>query len=328
MSNASPLGGRFGRAHDHRRQVAFEISSPMPEMSRGEIRRLRRGELGPAETAAWMQRTGGLTAPDAPAEGDLPANGTGWLLGLDPVGGRLHPRLALALSCGAGAGALLVKLADLVALHRPPLIVAMMLGALIPLVSVGLFELAVRSALQRHLCRAARPVHLDDVAPGSLVCLTGVIPLQPSVPTLFRGVPAVLFRDCVDGADEMRGIDFDVDLDGGQQARVCVRRALLLDRPTRAPQPPACGPVHAQPAPEAFGARLRSALLVEPSPLFRTSGARRESSVGPGDRVEVTGVLHRELAPDAADPFARVIPTCFVLRAGTARPLLVRRPSR
>ena len=221
--------------------MAFEISSPMQELSRGEIRRLRRGELGPAETAAWMQRTRGLTAPDPPAEGDLPANGTGWLLGVNPVGGRLHPRLTLAVSCCAGGGALLAKLADLVAFHRPPLIVAMLLGALIPLVSVGVFELGVRYALQRHLARAARPVCLGDVAPGSLVCLTGVVTIQPSVPTLFRGVPAVLFRNCVDSADEMRGMDFDVEVEGGQQARVCVRRAFLLDRPTRARQAPACG---------------------------------------------------------------------------------------
>src|SRR5437762_9831859 len=149
--------------------------------------------------------------------------------------------------------------------------------------------------------------------------------MQAAVPTLFRGLPAVLFRNCIGNADEVRGIDFELDLDGGQQARVCVRGALLVDRPTRAQQAPACGPVYAEPCAEGFKARLRSALLVEPSPVFRAFGSRHESSVGPGDRIEVAGVLHHEPAPEAAEPFTRRIPIALVLRAGAGQPLLVRR---
>jgi len=104
-----------------------------------------------------------------------------------------------------------------------------------------------------------------------------------------------------------------------------VRGAFLVDRPTRTQQAPACGPVYAGPCSEGFRARLRSALLAEPSPLFRSFGDRYESSVGPGDRVEVFGVLHTELAPDAAAPFARLAPRRFVLRATGRQPLLVRR---
>jgi hypothetical protein len=303
---------------------ALEISPPLREMSREELGRFRRGEASTAEVAAWMERTRGLTAPDPPTEGDLPPNRTGWLVAVKPMGGRLHPRLPLVVACFAGAGALLAACAGFV-WHRPPLMLAALLGALVPLSIVCALELVARYGLRRRFAEADRPVRLADVTPGTVVRLSGVITVQPSVPTLFRGVPAVLFRNCVQNADEVRGIDFDLDLDGGQQARVCVRGAFLVDRPTRAQQAPACGPVYAGPSSEGFRARLRSALLAEPSPVFRSFGDRYESSVGPGDRVEVVGVLHPELAPDAAAPFARLAPWRFVLRAGARQPLLVRR---
>jgi hypothetical protein len=298
---------------------------PLREMSREELGQFRRGELSPAEMAAWLQRTRGLAAPDPPPEGDLPPNRTGWLVGIEALGGRLHPRLPLLVACCAVAGALLAICAEAFASDRTPLIVPMLLGALLPLALVYPLELAARYRMQRRFGSAARPPRLADAPPGRCVCLSGVIARQPAVPTLFRGIPAVLFRNCVHDADEVRGIDFDLELDGGEQAHVSVRRAFLVDRPTRAPEAPACGPVYAEPTSEGFGARLRSALLVERSPVFRTLGARHESSVGPGDRVEVVGVLHHELAPDAAAPFARLPPTRFVVRAGARRPLLVRR---
>jgi hypothetical protein len=301
----------------------FEIS-PGREMSPGELKQLHRGELIPAEVALWTARMRGLTAPGPPAGGDLPPNGTGWLLNVTPFFRRRHPRLYLAVVCCAGAGALIAQWADLLALHRPPLTVAMLLGALVPLVMVALLAVAAHHALRRAFARATRPTCLADAAPGSLVCLTGVIATQASVPTLFRGVPAVLARNSIGSADEVRGIDFEIDLDGSERAWVCVRGAFLVDPPTRAAQAPACGPVYAEPSAEGFGARLRSALLVEPSSVFRLLGTRRESSVGPGDRVEVAGVLHHELAAESADPFARLMPTRFVLRADH-RPLLVRR---
>jgi len=323
---AFPPGAGFNQANHYRVIPAFEGAPALREMSRDEIGQFRRGELSTAEIAAWMERTRGLAAPEPPADGDLPPNQVGWLVGVKPVGSRLHPRLPLLVACCAGAGALLAACAAPFDWHGPALIVAALLGALIPLSLVCILELAACYGLQRQFARAARPEDVADVAPGKVVCLTGVIVRrQPSVPTLFRGVPAVLFRNCIHNADEVRGIDFDLDLDVGQRVRVCVRRAFLVDRPTPAPQAPACGPVYAAPPSEGFSARLRSALLLAPSPLFRTFGARHESSVGPGDRVEVAGVLDRELAPDAAAPFARLIPTRFVLRAGVDRPLLVRR---
>jgi hypothetical protein len=303
---------------------AFEVSPPPREMSRGEIGQLRRGELRPDEAAVWLARTRGLTAPVPPADGDLPPNGTGWLLGFGTIGGRLHPRLGLAVACCAGAGVLVALWADLLGWRRPPWLALALLGALVPLVASCVLRFVVRWGLRRRFVRGTRPGRLAEVGPGTLVRVTGVIAAQPVVPTLFSGAPAVLFRSCIANADEVRGIDFELELDGGQQARVCVRGAFLVDRPTRAPHPPACGPVYAGPAAEGFRARLRSALLDEPSPVFRTFGARHESSVGPGDRVEVAGVLQHELAPEAAGPFDRGMPTRFVLRAGPGRPLLVR----
>jgi hypothetical protein len=303
---------------------AFEISPPR-ELSRGEIKQLRRGELAPAEAAVWLARARGLGAPTAPEDGDLPPNGIGWLVSVDPVGRRLHPRLYRAMLCCAVMAAVVAKWADLLVWYRPPLVVAILLGALLPLVCIAVVELAAWGALQRRFARAVPAARLDQAGPGELVCLSGVVAAQPTVPTLFRGVPAVLFRDCIGGADEVRGIDFELELDGGASVRVCARRAFLVDRPTRAPQPPACGPVYAGPCDESFRVRLRSAVLDQPSPVSLTLGDRYESSIGPGDRVEVAGVLHRELAPEAAQPFARFIPTRFVLRASADQPLLVRR---
>jgi hypothetical protein len=231
--------------------------------------------------------------------------------------------LLLAVAFCAAAGALVTVWADLLAWHRPPLAMAVLLGALSPLALIGLLDLAARYAVRRVFDRAARPARLDQ-ATSRLVCLTGVVRAEEPVATLFRGVPAVLFRNCIGGADEVRGIDFDLQLDSDERVRICVRRAVLVDPPTRTQEPPACGPVYAAPTAEGFGARLCSALLVEPSPLLRTLGARHESSVGPGDRVEIAGVLHHELAPESAAPFARSLPTRFALRAGQA-PLMVRR---
>ena len=90
--------------------------------------------------------------------------------------------------------------------------------------------------------------------------VSGVIAAGPAVPTLFRGLPSVLSRSRVGGADETRGIDFSLVVDGGGQASVRARGAILLDRPRRTREPPACGAVCA----DSFGKgepRLRSALL-------------------------------------------------------------------
>ncbi len=93
---------------------------------------------------------------------------------------------------------------------------------------------------------------------------------------------------------ETRALDFVVDLPGGEAVRVSVRDAYLADRE------------------DPFGGLTRLA----------SDANVAETSVGPGDEVEVLGVLDFDIDADAAGPgrSARLAP---VLRAGTLTPLLV-----
>jgi hypothetical protein len=195
------------------------------------------------------------------------------------------------------------------------------LFALAPLAVAAGASTFPRARVKRQLERAGRVASLADVPDGTLVRVCGTIPPQPTVPTLFRGVPAVLFRNRMGLADETRGLDFLLGLDDGGQAKVAVRGGFLLERPRRTREPPACGPVSADL--EGGGYVLRSDLLRDP-PLFSYLVARYESSVGPGDRVEVCGVVHHVLAPELRS--LREVPTRPVLGAGEETPLLVRRP--
>ena len=205
----------------------------------------------------------------------------------------------------------------------------MLLAAAVPVAFIAGTRRLIRDGLRRRLARAVRPGCLAEIEPGRLVRLTGVIAPQPTVPTLFRGIPAVLFRNRLGGADETRGIDFLLDVDGGGQATICVRQALFLDRPTRTREPPACGPVGIEAFGEGRRHRLRSVLVIEPSLFLRLSRpARHESAVAPGDRIEVFGFLHQEAAPDTAGAFDRHVPVRFAVRAGAQLPLVVRRIAR
>jgi len=124
-------------------------------------------------------------------------------------------------------------------------------------------------------------------------------------------------------ADETRGIDFLLELAGGQRMKVCVRGAILLDPPRRTRDPPACGPVSVEIMPDGSNlpSRLRSDRLRWPR---RWPPARYEASVGPGDLVEVCGLIHHEHSLDATGAFDRHIAVEPVLRAGVSTPLLVR----
>src|SRR3954451_20066328 len=55
---------------------------------------------------------------------------------------------------------------------------------------------------------------------------------------------------------------------------------------------------------------------------------RRESSIRPGDTVEVCGFLHRRPAPDGASTFDRRIPIEVALQGSARCTLLVRRSPR
>jgi hypothetical protein len=128
-------------------------------------------------------------------------------------------------------------------------------------------------------------------------------------------------------ADETRGIDFFLGLDNGEQAKVAVRGGFLLDRPQRTREPPACGPVSPEPvmSPDGFkGVYTLRSYMLRRDPLIARLFPRYESSVGPGDRVEVCGVVRHVLAPELRSP--REVPTRAVLGAGADTSLLVRRP--
>jgi hypothetical protein len=289
------------------------------EITRAELARLRRGELDADTIKALMQLSQGLGAPAAPPEGDLVPNGTGWRVGEGGPTLRLYPRaLRGALWTGAilcyGNWAMALGLA-------PSSFLLVMLANLLPLAAlVGAVRVATGVTLRR-LARAPAVERLADCASGAAVRVTGVVADGPTVRTLFRGSPAVLFKSAVPMAQQTQGIDFDLDLESGERARISVRRAMLLDPGRRTHEPPACGPVGVD------GNRLTSLIFRPPSLLARLLGRARhyEVSVAPGDRIEVCGVLHHEPAPEALAPFAREMPTRAVVRAPRGKPLLVRR---
>jgi hypothetical protein len=288
------------------------------ELSRADLRRLRRGELSAEVVSAWMEKTRGLAAPAPPRAGDLVENGTGWLVGTGRPDYRYAPRVwRVASAAAAGLGAQGNLWAMLLGLHHPSLALVMSLGLGPALASFGAAVASTRWRIRRRFDRAHFPGRLSDTAPGTSISLAGTVAEQPAVPTLFRGVPAVLFRNRIGAADETRGIDFWLTLDDGQSVRIAVREAILVDTPLRTREPPACGPVKRGwfVAP----ARLESSIL---RPALWTR-ARYESAIAPGDRVEVCGVLHRE-ATETAGPFDRQLPVISVLRAAKGAPLLVR----
>jgi hypothetical protein len=201
---------------------------------------------------------------------------------------------------------------------HPPLNFLLLLGPLALAAGATTFP---RARVKRQLERAPQVGSLADVPDGAVVRVCGTIPSQPTVPTIFRGVPAVLFRNRMGLADETRGLDFFLALDNGENPKVAVRGGFLLEPPTRTREPPACGPV--SPEIDDGGYILRSDMLRDP-PLFSYLIARYESSVGLGDRVEVCGVVHHVLAPELRS--LREVPTRPVLGASEETLLLVRRP--
>jgi hypothetical protein len=297
---------------------ARQLAAPLPAISRSELDRLRRGELDADAVAVLLERTSGLLAPAAPPVGGLPPNESGWLVGPGEPTTMQPPRASkraewwfwLSLMPFFAASELL----------HPPLSLVFVLGPLAFAVGASKFP---RVRLKRQLEGAKQVFSLADVPDGTLVRVCGTILPQPTVPTLFRGVPAVLFRNRMGPADETRGLDFFIGLDDGGQAKVAVRGGFLLETPQRAREPPACGPV--SPDLDDGGYVLRSDMLRR-RPLFSHLLARYESSVGPADRVEVCGVVRHALAPELRS--LREVPTRPVLGAGEDTMLLVRRPVR
>lgn len=292
---------------------ARQLQPQLPPIPPSELARLRRGELDADAVAALLERTAGLLAPAAPSVGDLVPNQSGWLLGAGEP--PIQPRSKRAEWWSVLS--LLPYVAASLSRH-PQLSVLLVLGPLAVAVGITKFP---RVRVKRQLERARQVFSLADVADGTLVRVSGTILPQPTVPTLFRGIPAVLFRNRMGAADETRGFDFFLGIDGGEQAKVAVRGGFLLETPTRTREPPACGPV--SPDLEGSGYVLRSGMLRRPLLVSRLFG-RYESSVGPGDRIEVCGVVRHALAPELRS--LREVPTRPVLGASDDTLLLVRRP--
>jgi hypothetical protein len=309
--------------------VSALVPSPAVRSEADELATIRAGRADSATVARWMERARRLAAPEAPADGDLAPNGTGWMLTAGTLEQRIRPRLEWWARRSAILAPIYPAFRELLGIPRLGSPIGPLLAGAIGMTPFLLFWQLSTRLTRRKIARwfeaASAPGLLADVPTGTVVRVTGVIARQPTVPTLFRDAPAVLFRNRVGAADETRGIDFHLRLDDGQPVGIGVRRALLLDPPTRVHEPPACGPVF--PVSELFlRPRLRSTLLDPPSFLARLFGRPRyhESSVGPDDRIEVCGVLHREPAREVM-PFTRKAPIDHVVRAGEEMPLLVRR---
>lgn len=262
----------------------------------------------------------GLCSPPAPPEGDLAPTASGWLIGTGPPRQQLYPVFSKwADRCLLGAS-LYVSALGLVGPPAGPLVGGLILA--IPLVAVlAAIAIIPRARLRRQLRRAQPVASLENAPSGTLVRVTGTIAPEASVPTLFRGVPAVLFRNRIGSADETRGHDFLLNLGQGEQAKVAARRSFLLEPPRRTRETPACGPVSDHNVDGRLA--LKSDLFVRP---WRRSWHRRyESSVGPGDRVEVCGIVEHVLDPTMENPSPREPPLRSVLVADDDTPLLVRR---
>ena len=265
-------------------------------------------------------RPAGLSSPVPQPGVELVSSATGWLIGRGPRRAQLYPTFSRwADRCfSATYGAIMIV--QLPVWHPNALVAGLVLG--LPLLgSLTSMTIVPRARLRLQFKRAVQAASLGDVPPGTLVRVTGTIASGATVPTLFRGVPAVLFRNRISSADETRGQDFLLDLDHGEQAKVAARRSYLLDPPQRTDEPPACGPVCAYHVENRY--ELRSDVFERS--WFRSRGRRYESSVGPGDRVEVCGIVEHVLDPTMESRSARQQPMRAVLMADERTPLLVRR---
>jgi hypothetical protein len=265
-------------------------------------------------------RTVGLCSPAAPPEGALVPSASGWLIGTGPPREQLYPVFSKWADRSLLGASLYVSVVGIAGLPTGALVGAIILGAPLLAVVAGI-GLIPRARLRRQFKLAQPVTSLEDAPTGALVRVAGTIGPQTTVPTLFRGVPAVLFRNRITSADETRGHDFLLDLDQGEQAKVAVRRAFLLEPPRRTREPPACGPVSDH---NVDGrSTLQSDLFVRHS--LSSWHRRYECSVGPGDRVEVCGLVEHVLDSAMETRSPRQAPLRPVLLEDEKTPLLVRR---
>jgi hypothetical protein len=255
--------------------------------------------------AAWMRKTEGLAALEAPAAGGLAPRRGGWLVGLGALRRRLWPRLGHLVdiwtaSMGSTLGT--VALLDL-ATGKPEAAFSLGAAAVVSVVPIAIVHSVSVLRARRERARARTVENFGDVPSGTHVHLRGTVAPQPAMTSLARGVAAVVSRNRLKYVDETRAIDFWVELADGQRIRVDARRAILLDFPEPVREPADCGPVRLGFADTDIRHRV---LRLQPEPM---DGARwwqvvhtrlRESSVGPGDVIDLWGVLEHEPAPSGA----------------------------
>jgi hypothetical protein len=295
------------------------------------------------------ERSAGLQAPRAPAEGLLGAKGGGYLLAIGPPSRRLYPR---ATAAGRWLSALALPVVAampflLVPAPYGPLGVAA-LGALACWLPGRLLAGLARRRLARRLDAApegapaaasetsAAPDAAGTERPAGggqasglparrLVRLAGTVAEQATVPSLFTRRPVVLATSEYAGATETRGFDFDVRLADGTLVRVPARDAVLLGRGPRVRGRPQCGPLALTLTGD--GPRLRSALLAAgggwAGRLLDLTA--RELTLGPGDAVELCGELDYE-PDDARSGGSRGPAMRAVLRPADGLPAIVRKP--
>jgi hypothetical protein len=139
---------------------------------------------------------------------------------------------------------------------------------------------------------------------GSLVRVMGTVLAPEPFVSAVMGKPAVLaVYEGTPAYHQVRGIDFMLEVDGGEAVRVAVQDAYFDE-----------------------AAREESAAVAR----FRVVGNEagffwREARIGPGDRVEAIGVLVREVDPTLAAGPGRDPPLRCVIRARGRTPLLLRR---
>jgi hypothetical protein len=190
------------------------------------------------------------------------------------------------------------------------------------LVERRLRHLAARRALSRSVAGLRR---------GEIVKVRGRVQAGPTFETIGRRRPAVLASyagtvtyvtgHITDGFSrplhETRGFDFSVDLETGERVVVRARGAYFLSQPPETRKLFWGRNLQALPTPLRRLARVEARGAV-------TEAILGESSLSPGEEVEVVGVLDHEVCPEAAAA-GRGARLQAVLRAGAVTPLLIRR---
>jgi hypothetical protein len=250
---------------------------------------------------AWLPPAEDRTPSDdpylAPPVGfadEHPANGTGWLVATGGTAVRLRSPAVNALLTSGGTTLTLGLIYVTGGLGALGSFAVLAGGA----ATMTLTLATADHVMRRRLLRAPRVTRLGDAPPGAVVRLCGRVAPQETMRSLFERRPAVLCRSRQLLADETRGVDFWLETaaaaGAGERVRVHIRAAMVLDRPERLP-------------PGGHGA------------------SAHEVVIGPGDGVEVAGVLTRQATPAGEAAPGRGTPLSWSLRAPRGGFLLIRR---